>query len=482
MAECGEVHKERAMPNTTTETYLERNSVASDNGQQLSNLLDLCDAYKLAVGNRGKQLSGLLTEQWVGKDSSRISEDLKFLLSQLSVTRGTEQPVNEISPKLSVNSDDLKTSDSSNSIGIQILQKRISLERNESGLSLDGSIVSEMEGESVEDRLKRQVEHDKKLMTALYRELEEERNASAIATNQAMAMITRLQEEKAALHMEALQYLRMMEEQAEYDDDELQKSNDLLVQKEKEIQDLEAELELYRKKSPNERVLEIPSETSFDVITDIGVDNSKYSCTGDRPYNYNKFEGADNSFENPDRDNSNFSILEFEDEKTYILQCLKKLEKTFYLLPDGEVSTYLPKDDNSENRTSGVGDLEELNCKGQEESGTEANIFSMQHNESVSGRDLHGEGNSSSVENPELNGREVYCSRESPQATDSASLETIVSSLNKRLEALEADRKFLEHTINSLRKGEEGVQFIHEIASHLRVLRKIAIRKDQTVS
>ena len=46
------------------------------------------------------------------------------------------------------------------------LQKRISLERNESGLSLDGSIVSEMEGESMVDRLKRQIDHDRKHMSA----------------------------------------------------------------------------------------------------------------------------------------------------------------------------------------------------------------------------------------------------------------------------------------------------------------------------
>jgi len=48
-------------------------------------------------------------------------------------------------------------------------------------------------------------------------ELEEERSAAAIAANQMMAMINRLQEEKAAIQMEALQYQRMMEEQSEYD-------------------------------------------------------------------------------------------------------------------------------------------------------------------------------------------------------------------------------------------------------------------------
>ncbi|RZB86555.1 Myosin-binding protein 3 [Glycine soja] len=48
--------------------------------------------------------------------------------------------------------------------------------------------------------------------TCALQELEEESSAYAIAANQTMAMINRLQEEKAAMQMEALQYQRMMEE------------------------------------------------------------------------------------------------------------------------------------------------------------------------------------------------------------------------------------------------------------------------------
>lgn len=114
------------------------------------------------------------------------------------------------------------------------------------------SISSDIEGESLVDMLKQQLEHDRKSLRDLNKELEEERNASAIATNQAMAMITRLQEEKAALHMEALQYLRMMDEQAEHDVDALERANDVLADREKEIQDLEMELEYYRAKYPDE--------------------------------------------------------------------------------------------------------------------------------------------------------------------------------------------------------------------------------------
>ncbi|XP_042000380.1 probable myosin-binding protein 5 isoform X1 [Salvia splendens] len=92
-------------------------------------------------------------------------------------------------------------------------------------------------------RLKRQVTLDRRSMMALYMELDEERSASAVAANNAMAMITRLQEEKAAVLMEALQYKRMMEGQAEYDQEAMQRMKDMLVRREEEIKVMGHELE-----------------------------------------------------------------------------------------------------------------------------------------------------------------------------------------------------------------------------------------------
>lgn len=262
----GVISKTESEPISATETSLDMNPIVTTNGLLMSNSLDLGDAYKLAtIGSKGRPLSGKLLEQRSLKDSARVSEDLKLLLSQISSTRGIELSLNDTSPKVSWNGDEIKSCDTSSSIGMQLLQRRISLERNESGLSLDGSTVSEIDGESVVDRLKRQVEHDKKLMGALYKELEEERNASAVATYQAMAMITRLQEEKAALHMEALQCLRMMEEQAEYDGEALQRANDLLADKEKELLYLETQLHLYKKTSTDLLTLENVMEPDCDV-------------------------------------------------------------------------------------------------------------------------------------------------------------------------------------------------------------------------
>jgi hypothetical protein len=210
---------------------------------------------------------------------------------------------------------------------------------------LDESIVSEIEGESAVDRLKRQVEHDKKLLSALYKELEEERNASTIAVNQAMAMITRIQEEKATLHMEALQSLRMMEEQAEYDMEALQKTNDLLTEKEKEVQDLEEELEFYRSKFPNEAIFETP--ISDRKATGTRADHSEAGCiedsasTSKNSVEEKQVEGTNTSLADKNIITVNSSLLDFEDEKSYITQSLKKLKRKLHLFSNNGLSLEL---------------------------------------------------------------------------------------------------------------------------------------------
>lgn len=56
------------------------------------------------------------------------------------------------------------------------------------------------------------MENLKSALQALYAELEEERGASTVAASETMVMINRLQEEKATIQMEALQYQRMIDE------------------------------------------------------------------------------------------------------------------------------------------------------------------------------------------------------------------------------------------------------------------------------
>lgn len=330
-------------------------------------LMDLADAYNIIVHNEGDKDSngGAEIEQWMKKDTSRVSEDLKALLTQISASRGIEfLSPRDISPRV-CSDQETKNLD----LDMQLLLQKRMLERNESNLSLEGVSVSEIEGESESDRMKRQVDHDRKLLAGLYRELEEERSASAVATNQAMAMITRLQEEKALFQMEALQNLRMMEEQAEYDMEAIQKLNDSLVEREKLIQDLEAEIEYFRDQTPQKRKLDFdsPSERMNSKIQDC--------LTG------------------------------FNEERLYIASCLEKIE----------------------NRVQS---------------------------------DVNGEAH-----------------------VDNVATQESVSELHERVEMLKGDLYFLEHVVNSLGHGVEGVQFVKEIASHLQNLRSLSMkRQDHTES
>ncbi|KAF1869781.1 hypothetical protein Lal_00017358 [Lupinus albus] len=422
----------------TSEAGLEPTLVSTEIGQQNPNSLDLGDAYKLAVSNRGRQLSGMLVEHWLGKDSRRMSEDLKMLSSQLSA-----RAMDLISPRLSINGDEMKSCDVSNSAGMQILQKMISLERNESGLSLDGSIVSEIEGEGAVDRLKRQVEHDRKLMSALYKELEEERNASAVAASQALAMITRLQEEKATLHMEALQYLRMMDEESEYETGALQKLNDLVSEKEKEIEYLEAKLEFYRKKFNGESALENVVDTDSEVrVKDLGLDHSQCTSTEDDKSIIGKSVTED--LKNVQTVSSSFKL---EDERLYISQRLKRLEKQVYFFLNIH---------QSEGSCLNSASPPKLNSDAVDDDPSSKKPLVYKENSEV-GYDGH--------------------------SNDLASSESVVSDIIGRLKVVEADQSFLEHTMKLLRNGGEGVKALQEIADHLQQLRRIGIPEiDQPVA
>ncbi|KAK9732881.1 hypothetical protein RND81_04G029500 [Saponaria officinalis] len=406
----------------------------TDADLQMSNDLELSDAYKLAVSSRGRQTSEKLSEQLAGKNSSSMNLDLKLLLSQFS--RGLNSPSTGIlSPRVSRNLDELKTSDSSVSLTMKLLQKRASLERNdsrnsldrnESGIeSLDFSTVAEIEGETELDRLKRQLEHDRRFMIALLKELEEERNASASATNEAMAMITRLQEEKAALQMEALHHLRVMEEQAEYDMDALDKLNDLITEKEKEIQNLEAELDYYRLKYPDDLI----EDDVRDLLSDASRDEKEKSA-------------------------SNESWFLTQEEREYLSKCLRNLEKKLGLFSDnvksegtnGEISFDLISHEVEP----------EVKIKSDE-------IVSKEFHRTLVGRSQSFKQSKSSGMHNDV---------------ETESIVNEISRLNKRLQVLEADCSFIERAINALNDGHE--ELIQEIASHLRELHKVGIRRYQT--
>ncbi|XP_019179735.1 PREDICTED: uncharacterized protein LOC109174953 isoform X2 [Ipomoea nil] len=90
------------------------------------------------------------------------------------------------------------------------------------------------------------LEEEQASRAALYLELEKERNAAATAADEAMAMILRLQEEKASIEMEARQYQRIIEEKSAYDEEEMNILKEILVRREREKHFLEKEVETYR--------------------------------------------------------------------------------------------------------------------------------------------------------------------------------------------------------------------------------------------
>ncbi|KAJ4851376.1 hypothetical protein Tsubulata_006695 [Turnera subulata] len=131
------------------------------------------------------------------------------------------------------------------------IPRKSPLDKTEFASDTAEGTMPEADGDAMFQHWSRQIRLDRKSLIELYMELDEERNASAVAANEAMAMITRLQQEKAAVQMEALQYQRMMEEQAEYDEEDLQATKDMLNKREDDIKVLEAELEAYRAKYGN---------------------------------------------------------------------------------------------------------------------------------------------------------------------------------------------------------------------------------------
>ncbi|KAJ4847593.1 hypothetical protein Tsubulata_013912 [Turnera subulata] len=95
-------------------------------------------------------------------------------------------------------------------------------------------------------KLEQALAEEKAAHAALYQELEKERAAAASAADEAMAMILRLQEEKASIVMELRQYQRMIEETFTHDEEEMDILKEIIVRRERENHSLLMELEAYR--------------------------------------------------------------------------------------------------------------------------------------------------------------------------------------------------------------------------------------------
>lgn len=102
----------------------------------------------------------------------------------------------------------------------------------------------EMENECA--LLREMVTNQQQIIQDLSRELDEERNASSSAANEAMSMILRLQREKAEIQMEARQFKRFAEEKMAHDQQEVLVLEDLLYKREQAIESLTCEVQMYK--------------------------------------------------------------------------------------------------------------------------------------------------------------------------------------------------------------------------------------------
>lgn len=116
----------------------------------------------------------------------------------------------------------------------------------EFGRGVQGNLGVDKNEKNTIRELEQALEEEHAARSALYLELEKERNAAATAADEAMAMILRLQKEKALIEMEARQYQRMIETKAAYDAEEMNILKEILLRREREKHFLEKEVEAYR--------------------------------------------------------------------------------------------------------------------------------------------------------------------------------------------------------------------------------------------
>ncbi|CAN6301488.1 unnamed protein product [Urochloa humidicola] len=392
------------------------------------------------------------------------------------------------------------------------------LERKRSlSLSLDGgSVASEtMEGGGGEpssvEQLRSALQAERKALGALYAELEEERSAAAVAASQTMAMINRLQEEKAAMQMEALQYQRMMEEQSEYDQEALQLLNELVTKREREKQELERELELCSHKlqlyedKERSRVAKSSSKASNGgagggsgsgtSVSSSGEDSDGHSddyCDlGESPDGRGNIQSLSDAAVGSMRDQDSTthlvalddSLTYFEMERLSILEELKTLEERLFTLEDDDITANA-----AAGRSSGDLNLSADGLLSPEYivTGDKARFggrSSISRGKSLLPLFDAAVGDETSDQMPsEMVG-------DADQADDSVTKSVSVLAkeqerlaiieevdhVYERLQALEADKEFLRHCIKSLKKGDKGMDLLQEILQHLRDLRNVEL-------
>lgn len=363
--------------------------------------------------------------------------------SDISIANNTNQELNEVEEQ-------------------KFPEKQLSFENGEleTWKCCDGNIFIGKEldndGMTIEE-LKMELKAKQEALSALYTELEEERNAAAVAASQTMTMMTRLQQEKAAMQMEARQYQRMMEEQSEYDQEALQLLNDLMVKKEKEKLELEKELEIYRK-----RVLDYETQGQVTMIRE---DDDDTSTDTELDFEEMRIDPAENLRL------INESLGEFEAERLSILEELKGLEMKLVTLANDEE---LPLEDINPSGYHTEYPQYEYNF-GLVNSKENAMIVEPESKKILPFYDENETTNKEHIESSSSN--KIKClDLKFKMVNKRVTIEEEMGHVYERLQGLEADRDLLKHCIGSLSEGDEGIDLLREILQHLRDLRTVEVR------
>jgi hypothetical protein len=223
----------------------------------------------------------------------------------------------------------------------------------------------------------------------------------------------------------------------------------LLTEREKELLDLEAELEGYR------------------------------SRLHDEPFDVGNFNATDGALAFGVLDGSDFmrhTMFDFEDEKAKILDSLHRLEETI------DMSSINRLDLDGTNDTLQNGPLRDhLGSSSQYLQNSEMGTSQMPQEHMIS-LSVSSQQND---ENQYVENQTSYPSCSQLDDAKNCSLTSFkhdISLLNTRFKALEADQNFLKQILSSLNCSSDGVQYIQEITSHLRELRRImAEQRDMPV-
>lgn len=426
----------------------------------------------------------------------QTDRNIEFQTVLLGVSKQEDNGQLQLCMDSNENIEDEKMLDTPTSID-SLHRRLLLLDGRESGTedsieSLDGSVISDIEGcegTLTVEKLKSALRSERKALHALYAELEEERSASAVAASQTMAMINRLQEEKAAMQMEALQYQRMMEEQSEYDQEALQLLNDLMVKREKEKEELEQELEMYRQK-----VEEYKGKEHMMIVRRHRTSSASYSnsedgdgllvdLNGEAKEEGGLYGDQNGSHEKTPSDAVVYleeSLEDFEEERLYILEQLKALEEKLFGISyeEGQHFEGVKPMISHSYKENGNGHSDHLSNGEGNGNGNGHSKMNGNHQEH---RELGGPKAKRLLPlfdavcaETELDGE--LCGDEHHAEEKRLLIEEEVDHVYERLQALEADREFLKHCINSLRKGDKGLHLLQEILQHLRDLRTVEIR------